>query len=137
MATDLGFETHVRIGSSVATMTDVKVEPHVEFMLSEEFDKVVCGKTKATGYPRCRWTYPTMLLDGEQYYQLQALVANEASATVYLDIPTNEIDVTTYEPVIGTYQAIMNWPPEGVHRVRYNQWEFPDDGILFTNLEPT
>lgn len=133
--TDLGFETEIFIGATAGSLEAVKIEPHVEFSISGEVERVVCGKSKATGYPRCRWTYPDRLLSGEQYYQLQSLVGNEASANVYIVTPTNEISITTYEPIHTTYQAIMNWPAEGVRRVHHNLWEI-EDGILFTNLEP-
>ena len=136
MATDLGFTTDVRIGASIATMEDVKVEPHVEFLdAGGGVEKVVCGEVKAVGYPRCRWTYPDRRLTGEQYYQLRSLVENDMSADVYIDIPTNQINVLTYEPVVATYSGVLNWPEEGVRRTIYNQWEI-EDGILFTNLVP-
>jgi len=137
MATDLGFATDIRIGSSVGSMEDVRIEPHVEFMQGgEETEKIVCGKVKSVGYPRCRWTYPNMRLTGEQFQQLHSLVGSEMSASVTLDIPVQTIDVTTYQPTIATYNAIMVWPKEGVTREMYNEWVLPDDGILFTNLEP-
>ncbi len=134
MATDLGFTTDIKIGSSLDTVEDVKIKPHVEYIPGVDTQQSVDASDRYVGSPRCRWTYPDRELTGEQYYQLKNLVGQNASATVYIDIPTQTLDTTTYQPVITTYQAIMNWPEEGVTRIMYNRWQIPDDGIIFTQL---
>lgn len=138
MTTDLGFATNVKIGADSGSVADVKIEPHVEFMPGSEKgkEKAGCGKSLWFGEPRCRWTYPDRLLTGEQFYQLQNLVGGAPSASVVIDIPTQDLDILSYAPVITTYQATMHWPEEGVTLAHTNRWIIPSDGILFTNLEP-
>lgn len=134
MATDLGFSTVVKIGATASTIEDVKVEPIVEYLPGSSRDKTVTGQEKWVGGLRCRWTYPDRLLSGEQFYQLKSLVGNSASASVVIDIPTQTINLTTYLPVVATYNAIMHWPEEGVTQISMNRWAISDDGILFTQL---
>lgn len=131
MPTDLGYKTVVRIGSSIATMADVKIEPHVEFQPGET-ERTVSGHTKAVGSPRLVWSYPDRRLTGAQYHQLKNLVGDSMSAVVYVDVPVNNLSVTTYAPVVATYQGILQWPAEGVKRVMYNEWTLPD--LVITNL---
>jgi hypothetical protein len=136
MADDLGRTIHTRIGLTVATMEDTKVEPHVEFTPGATIERTTCNQSRWVGAPRCRWTYPDRLLEGEQFYQLKVLVGNEASADVFIDIPTQTMDMSTYQPLVTAYQAVMHWPAEGVTRVSHNRWQIPDDGIEFTELKP-
>ncbi len=138
MATDLGFATNVKIGANADSIEDVKIEPHVEYLPSSEVgkEKLGCGNSQWFGAPRCRWTYPDRLLTGEQFYQLKNLVGDAPSAPVVIDIPTQDLSITTYTPIITTYQATMHWPLEGVTIIHTNRWQIPDDGIMFTNLEP-
>jgi hypothetical protein len=132
MPTDNGWPTNIRIGASIATMADVKIEPHVEFIPAESIEEQMCGGDDWRGQPRCRWTYPDRLLTGEQFYQLKSLVGDNASASVYIDIPTWDVNPATYTPVVAAYSAVMHWPEEGVKIVRLNQWELPE--IMFTGL---
>lgn len=134
MATDLGFATNIKIGASLATIEDVKIEPHVEFFRGEAKEKSVSSQDRNIGSPRCRWTYPDRELTGEQFYQLKNLVGQNASVTVYIDVRTQALDITTYQPIVASYQALMHWPEEGVTRIKYNRWQIPDEGILFTQL---
>jgi hypothetical protein len=60
------------------------------------------------------------------------LVGDNASASVYIDIPTWDVNPATYTPVVAAYSAVMHWPEEGVKIVRLNQWELPE--IMFTGL---
>lgn len=124
-----------KIGSNANNVTGVLIEPHVEFMVGAAMDRTVTSQDRFVGNPRCRWTYPDRLLSGEEFWQLKDLVGNEASANVVIDIPTQTINTTTYQPEIVTYNAIMHWPEENVRVVSHNRWQLPD-GILFTNLEP-
>jgi hypothetical protein len=133
MPTQLGFATNVKIGANVNSVEDVKIEPHVEF-LPGLVERGTCREDTLVSSARCRWTYPDRLLSGEQFYQLQSLVGEDASASVVIDIPTQTLDLSTYTPEITTYNAIMHWPAEGVTRVAFNLWQFPDEGILFTRL---
>ncbi len=130
------FPTVTKIGPSADAVIDAKADPHVEFMQSTGVERTVSGQDRYTGSLRCRWTYPNRLLTGEEFYQLKNLVGENASATVYMDIPTQTLNTTTYEPAIVTYKAVMHWPEEDVRIVRYNKWQIPDDGILFSQLEP-
>lgn len=131
--TDLGFETGIRIGPSVGSMETVKVEPYVDFKQGVTED-VICGEKKEVGYPTCLWTYPDTELTAEQYYQLYKQTNGAASASVYIRVPTREVELvaTTYQVVYTTYSAVMRWPEEGVVRGIYNRWIIPE--IEFTNL---
>jgi hypothetical protein len=133
MGTDLGFTTSVKIGADVNSVQDVKIEPHVEF-LPGLVERSTCREDTLVSSARCRWTYPDRLLTGEQFHQLQSLVGEDASTSVVMDIPTQTLDLSTYTPQITTYSAVMHWPEEGVTRIAFNQWQFPDEGILFTKL---
>lgn len=135
MPDDLGRPTAIRIGATSGTRADVKIVPHIEF-LPGQIDVTLCGAQRHVGFPRCRWTYPDRELTGEQFYQLKSLVGENASATVYIDVPTQTLDISTYTPVVASYEAIMNWPEEGVIQGLYERWLIPDDGIVFTNLRP-
>lgn len=132
--TDQGFDTGVRIGTTVGNMETVKVEPHVEFKLGPTQD-VVCGDKLPMGYPVCTWSYPNMELSGQQYYQLWKQTNGAASADVYIRVPTREVDITTYSPIYATYQAVMRWPEEGVVRGLYDRWVVEE--LEFTNLIAT
>lgn len=136
MATDLGIATVVKIGATVGSVEDVKIEPHVEFLPGIAQERTITRQDRYVGGQRCRWTYPDQLLSGEQFYQLKSLVGEDASATVYIDIPTQTINTTTYVPQVATYQAIMHWPEEDVFMVSDSRWQLPGDGILFTQLTP-
>jgi len=131
--TDLGFDTGIRIGVTAGSMETVKVEPIVDFRQGVTED-VVCGESKEVGYPTCLWTYPGMELTAEQYYQLYKHTAGAPSASVYIRVPTREVELvaTTYQVVYATYSAVMHWPEEGVMRGLYNRWVVPE--IEFTNL---
>jgi hypothetical protein len=134
MPTDLGYTTDVKIGPDVNSVQDVKIEPHVEFLPGISRERTVTSQEKYVGGLRCRWTYPNRQLTGEQYYQLKSLVGEQMSGPVVIDIPTQTMNTATYTPVVATYNAIMHWPEKGVTRVSFNQWQFPNDGILFTQL---
>lgn len=131
MPTDLGYRTVVRIGSTVGTMEDVKIEPIIEYQPGET-ERTVSGHTTAVGSPRLIWSYPDRRLTGPQFYQLKNLVGDKMSATVYVDVPVNNLSTSTYGPLVATYQGILQWPSEGVKRIMYNEWELPD--IIITNL---
>jgi hypothetical protein len=130
---DLGFNTGVRIGTTVGNMETVKIQPHTDFNLGMTED-VVCGEKKEVGYPTVVWTYPDMELDGAQYYQLYKQTAGAASGSVVIRIPTREVALSagTYDPVYATYNAVMRWPDEGITRGRYDRWVV--ESIEFTNL---
>lgn len=135
MPTSLGRSTNVKIGTTVNNVEDVLWEPHVEYMPGAKIEQNICGQDNYTGSARCRWTYPNHALTGEEFYQLQNIVGNNASASVIIDIPTQALDISTYQPLVATYQAIMHWPREGVRQTTHNRWTI-EDGILFTELEP-
>jgi len=134
MPDDLGYPTTSKIGATIGTVVDTKIEPHVEFIPGERVEKKGCTGGTYFGGPRCRWTYPDQLLNGEQFYQLQSLVGENASADVVIDTPTQTMNLATYNPQIITYSATMHWPAEDVIMVSDSRWTLPDDGILFTNL---
>ncbi len=134
IATPPQFPTVTKIGPSADAVVDALADPHVEFIPGPSPEQGGCGQDSYTGLPRCRWTYPNRLLTGEEFYQLKSLVGDNPSADVIIDIPTQTINLSTYTPVVSTYSAIMHWPEEDVRVVRYNKWEMPDDGILFTQL---
>jgi hypothetical protein len=125
----------VRIGTTIANMEAVLIEPHVEFMPGTRTTRTLSKQDRWVGAPRCRWTYPDLQLEGEQYYQLKKQLSGGAAGTVYIDIPTQTLNTTTYRPIITAYKAIMHWPLEDVTREQHNRWTLPDDGILFTHLE--
>lgn len=125
-----------KIGKDINSVTDVLIEPHIEFFPGASVEENACNKTQYVGKPRCRWTYPDRLLEGEEFYQLKSLVGNEASANVVIDIPTQTLALESYEPLTASYNAVMHWPGEGVTMVSNHRWTIPD-GILFTNLVPT
>jgi hypothetical protein len=129
--TDQGFDSGIRIGTTLGNMETVKVEPRVIFNLGPTVD-VVCGDRVPMGYPECVWEYGDIELSGEQYYQLWKQTSGSASGDVYIRIPTREISVATYTPVYATYQGVMRWPEEGVTRGMYNRWLVPE--LEFTNL---
>lgn len=136
MADDLGRTVRVKIGTTVNTVEDVKIEPHVEFIAGREIRRSLSGQDRYIGGSRCRWTYPDRLLTGEQFWQLKNLVGDDPSVSVIVDLPTQTLDTTTYQPTVVAYSAIMHWPEEGIIQVNQNRWTIPDEGILFTNLVP-
>jgi hypothetical protein len=117
-------------------METVKVEPEVEYALTQTED-VVCGETVPVGFDRVIWRYPNKELSAEQYYQLYKQTNGAASASVYIRVPTREVELvaTTYQVVYATYAAVMHWPEEGLKLGRFKRWEIPD--IEFTNLVAT
>ena len=127
--------TVAKIGPDKNSVTDVLIEPHVEFMQGATGDRTVTSQDRFVGSPRCRWTYPDRILEGEQFYQLKSLVGSGASASVVIDIPTQEINTTSYRPEIVTYNAIMHWPEREIRLDGNHRWQIPN-GILFTNLTP-
>lgn len=135
MATDLGFNTDIKIGLTYETMAEVKIEPIVEFIPGSEQERNPCGGDSYQTSPRCRWTYPDRELTGEQFYQLKSLVGNSPSANVYFTTPTQTINPATYQPIVVAYSGVLHWPDEGVMMGRYYRWVMPDDGLLFTNLQ--
>lgn len=135
MADDLGFAVRTKIGTAVANLEDTKVQPTVQFIQAAETRRVLCGESVPAEPPSVRWMYPDMRLTGAQFHQLKKFVGSNMSADVVIQTPVEEIDPTTYEPIISTYNAIMHWPV-GVESAPILQWTFPEDGILFTNLTP-
>lgn len=136
MADDLGFPTVTRIGLTVGGLADTKIAPVTAFLQASETRATVCGAQVAAAGPRAIWRYPDRKLTGQQYYQLKSLVGQNMSAEVVIVTPTQEVSTTTYEPVLATYNAVMNWPAEGVELEYKNMWTIPDDGIVFTQLTP-
>jgi hypothetical protein len=117
-------------------METVKVEPHVEYALTNKED-VVCGESVPVGFDRVIWTYPNKELSAEQYYQLYKQTDGAASGSVYIRVPTREVSLvgSTYQVTYATYAAVMHWPEEGLTRGKYDRWEIPE--IEFTNLVAT
>lgn len=134
--TDLGFQSGIRIGTTLGNMETVKVEPHIEYRPGKTED-VVCGEKKETGYPVCIWTYPDMELSAEQYYQLWKQTNGALSGSVYIRIPTREVElvVSTYQVKYATYSAVMRWPDEGLVQGLYSRWVIPE--IEFKTLVAT
>lgn len=128
---DLRRQVRTKIGTSYDGMADTKIEPIVEWFDNEYVTRGGCGGDAGNGNPRCRWTYPNRRLTGEQYYQLRSIVGNALSATVFIQTPTMDVDTTAYLPLVATYEAIMRWPASGIRLSLYNEWEFPDEGLLF------
>lgn len=136
MPDSLGRKVVTRIGLTKETMTDTLMEPIVEFTPGADVERTVASTDRYVGSARCRWTFPDRLLKGEEFHQLKNLVKDDASVTVYIDIPTQTIDTSTYRPIVTAYQCVMHWPLEDVRMVSHYRWQFPDEGILFTRLIP-
>jgi hypothetical protein len=75
-----------------------------------------------------------MRLTGEEFYQFAGLVGDNPSVSVYITTSTQKMNLETYTPLYVTYQGILIWPESDVVMTKYNEWEFPDEGLLFTNL---
>jgi len=131
--TDLGFDNGIRIGATAGSMETVKVEPTVEYALTNKED-VVCGESVPVGFDRVIWTYPGKELSAEQYYQLYKQTAGAASGSCFIRVPTREVSLvgSTYQVTYATYSAVMHWPEEGLLRGKYDRWIIPE--IEFTNL---
>lgn len=87
---------------------------------------------RGMGALRCRLSWDKVELTGQEYYQLRQLVGRNPSAQVYIRLPLDVVDTTSYEPLWYTYQAQFHWPVEGVMQGNYNRWQMPD--IELTNL---
>lgn len=132
MSDDLRRSVRTAIGASYDGMADTKIEPIVEWFDYEAVVPGACGGDAGIGTARCRWTYPDRRLTGEQYYQLRSLVGGDKlSATVFIKTPTLDVSPVTYLPLVATYEAVMDWPQEGVKLGLYNEWIIPDDGLMF------
>lgn len=136
MPDDLGFPVVTRIGTNLGNLEDTKVAPVVQFTPAPQTRRTVCGAQVAAAPQAVAWTYPGRKLKGDQFHQLKKFVGDNMSAPVVIETPTENVSTTTYLPIIATYNAVMNWPSEGVELVPINQWELPDDGIVFTQLTP-
>lgn len=134
MPDDLGFPVRVRIGTTLGNLEDVKIHPIVEFRVAATGRRTVDGLIVAAEPPSCVWRYPDRRLTAQQYYQLKKFVGDNLSARVVIETTTQETSTTTYVSVVASYNAIMEWPTEGVEEIYKNQWVLPDEGIIFTGL---
>ena len=134
MSDDLGFVVLARIGPDSGSLEDVRVQPFVEYRVTTGGERTLDALVRGGGEPEVIWTFPDMLLDGEQYYQFKALVGDDLSAPVAIQTPTQNVNTVTYTPQVVTYDAIMRWPESDVVVINYNRWQIPSEGIRFTNL---
>jgi len=134
MPDDLGYDWGLKIGTTKFNMLPFRVTPHVEFRPGTERKRDACGGSVWTGPAKCVLTWPEMELEGEQFYQLQSIVGNNPSARVYMDIPTQTLNTTTYQPIVSAYTGILQWPDEGVMMTHFYRWEMPE--VEVTNLSP-
>lgn len=134
MPDDLGYNWGLKIGTTPFNMEFFKVTPHVEFRPGTERKRDACGGSVWTGPAKIVMTWPERELEGEQFYQLKNMVGDNPSVRVYFDMPTQTLDVTTYQPTVVAYTGILQWPDEGVMMSKYYRWTMPE--VEITNITP-